>query len=327
MSSKQQASWWIVIAFIIVPLVVSVVSTIHVVSFFQLSNYYALSLTLALAFEIGALSSLAGLVAMDKINKGTVWLIFILLTIFQMMGNTYYSYDTTSTKMISDSNLIKNFTELFGFSMEDASDIIFIKRIIAILSGAILPVISLSFLHLLVTYISKTELKEKKTILEEEFIDPLIPSIEETEQMEVKQSQSHENVNVETPPATSETIKKDSKNFLRIKNEPANTGTSFGEFLDEKKKKLEEDKLSYTELLDILFKNGETKKGDNLPSHDEFVNMIGDSRHNPNTIKIFLTLCNYKKITMVSGDQRKALVDLEEAKKILLDYLSLDVKK
>src|SRR3990172_2879487 len=130
--NKQKASWWIVIAFMIVPFSVSLVSALHVVSF----------------FELRALSSLAGIVDMDKINKGTVWAIFILLTTFQMMGNTYYSYDTTTTKMITDSNLIKNFTELFGFSVYDASDIIFVKRIIAILSGAILPIISLCFLDL-----------------------------------------------------------------------------------------------------------------------------------------------------------------------------------
>ena len=76
-----------------------------------------------------------------------------------------------------------------------------------------------------------------------------------------------------------------------------------------------------------VYRNGDTKKGDNLPSHDEFMGMIGENRYNPNTIKLFLTLCNYKKVTIVSGDQRKALVDLNEAKKILLDYFALDIGK
>ena len=101
----------------IVPLVTSLVSTIHVISFFELSNYTTLALILAVAFELGALSSLAGLVAMDKISKSTVWVIFILLTMFQMMGNTYYAYDTTTFKMGTNAGLIKNFTELFGFDI------------------------------------------------------------------------------------------------------------------------------------------------------------------------------------------------------------------
>ena len=155
-NNKQKASWWIIIAFMIVPLVTSLVSTIHVISFFELSNYATLALILAVAFELGALSSLAGLVAMDKISKSTVWVIFVLLTLFQMMGNTYYAYDTTTIKMGHAPNLIKNFTELFGFDIYDASDVIFVKRIIAIFSGAILPVISLCFLHLLVSYVVKS---------------------------------------------------------------------------------------------------------------------------------------------------------------------------
>ena len=52
--------WMIIVSFLLVPLIVSVVSTIHVINFFELSNNYALAVTLAIAFEIGALSALAG---------------------------------------------------------------------------------------------------------------------------------------------------------------------------------------------------------------------------------------------------------------------------
>lgn len=161
----KHTHWWIIIAFVIVPLITSLVSTIHVISFFELSNYYTLSLILALAFEMGALAALAGLIVMDKINRNVVWFIFILLTIFQMIGNTYYAYDTTTTKMIIETNLITNFAELFGFDIYDNYDVIFIKRIIAILTGGVLPVISLSFLHLLMSYVGNIEdklLGEKK---------------------------------------------------------------------------------------------------------------------------------------------------------------------
>lgn len=70
-----------------------------------------------------------------------------------MMGNTYYAYDLLSIKMQSNPDLIRNWTELFGLLEEDQ---IIVKRIIAILSGAILPIVSLSFLDLLVDYIRKT---------------------------------------------------------------------------------------------------------------------------------------------------------------------------
>jgi hypothetical protein len=164
-NKKSGIVWLIIVSFLLVPLIVSVVSTIHVINFFELSNGYGLALTLALAFEIGALSALAGLVALGKINKNVVWFIFLTLTFFQMMGNTYYAYDLISQKMIANPDLIKNWQELFGLLEEDQ---IMVKRIIAILSGAILPIVSLSFLDLLVDYIRKTfGIEETKNKVEE----------------------------------------------------------------------------------------------------------------------------------------------------------------
>ena len=186
MESKKNNSkivWAIIISFLLVPLVVSVVSTIHVINFFSLSNGFGLALTLAIAFELGALSALAGLVAMGKINKNVVWFIFVLLTIFQINGNTYYAYDVLTQKMIEQPDLIKNWAELFGLAEEDP---IFIKRIIALISGGILPIVSLAFLDLLVDYIRKTfgidenkkesveeVVEEKKTEVESEPVESI----------------------------------------------------------------------------------------------------------------------------------------------------------
>jgi len=108
---------------------------------------------LSVSFEIGALSALAGLVVMDKINKNVIYFIFILLTAYQMMGNTYFAYDMLSDKMVTNPDLINNWSELFGF---ETDDVVLMKRIIAIISGAILPIVSLCFLDLSVDYIKKT---------------------------------------------------------------------------------------------------------------------------------------------------------------------------
>jgi len=288
-NNKQKASWWIIIAFMIVPLVTSLVSTIHVVSFFELSNYYALSIILALAFELGALSSLAGLVAMDKISKSTVWAIFILLTIFQMMGNTYYAYDTTTIKMGHAPNLIKNFTELFGFDIYDNSDVIFVKRIVAIFSGAILPVISLCFLHLLVSYLFK----------------------------------SGQGESVETDDVEQETIMDESLLPSMVEQ---NTEEGFTNFLENKKKKLEKDKSNYSELLKIWYKNGEVKQGEELSTYPEFIETVGN-KYSTDTIKIFLTLCHYLDISLVNGKERVATKSYEDAQIALENYMSLDTQK
>lgn len=291
LNNKQKTYWWIIIAFMIVPGIISIVSSIHVVSFFELSNYVTISVVLATAFEIGALSSLAGLVVMDKINKSTVWTIFILLTLFQMMGNTYYSYDVTTTKMIQDYDLIKNFTELFGFNIYDNSDVIFVKRVIAIFSGAILPVISLCFLHLLMNYIIKSSTKiELNNVNENNVIEPAFEFI--------------------TEPITEPILKENSQE------------EDFIEHLKTKKEKLEKDRASYSELLKILYKDGTAQNGEELPSYKDFVTMVDKNKFDNSAIKMFLTLCNYLSITKVSGEQKMALKSYEEAKTTLDGYLT-----
>ena len=293
MNNKQKTSWGIIVAFVLVPLIVSVVSTIHVISFFLLSNDSLLALVLAIAFEIGALSALAGLIVMDKINKSTVWFIFILLTLFQMMGNAYYSYDTVSFKIISNNGLIKNFSELFGLDNSDAEGIVFIKRIIAILSGAILPIISLSFLHLLIRYIS----------FKPEF-----------------QIENNADINISSDIDN----KLHSEEIIELNAIPKNSENNFNVFLDNKKKELEEKRVSYSELLRILFKDGSIKEGEELPSYKDFVNMIEKGKFSNGYLKLFLTLLNFLSIAKAAGDIKIALKSYEEAKTILEDYLSFN---
>ena len=142
----------IVSSLAITPILVSFISTIHVVNFFELSNYTWLAIVLAIAFEVGALSSLAALAVLDKISKGSLWMIFILVTTIQCVGNTYYAYDFVTNMLMTHPDWIQSWTELFALNEEE--DIIYVKRILAIITGAILPIISLGFTHLLVEYIN-----------------------------------------------------------------------------------------------------------------------------------------------------------------------------
>jgi hypothetical protein len=219
--NKKNLFWVILLSFLIIPLIVSVISSIHVINFFELSNYTGLAIALSVSFEIGALSALAGLVVMDKINKNVIYFIFILLTAYQMMGNTYYAYDMLTQKMSIDPNLIKNWTELFGFEIEDT---ILMKRIIAIISGAILPIVSLCFLDLSVDYIKKSSLpnennsdKLKKKLLatnddiiEEKSNEPIVDDVIKIEQLVVQNEPT-----IEEPNVQNEVISEDEKRDIR----------------------------------------------------------------------------------------------------------------
>lgn len=141
----------VISTFVILYLMVSIISTIHVIDFFELSNPYWLAVTLAIAFEIGAAASLASLVILEKMNKGLVWMLFITITLMQMQGNMYYAF-VNLTEFTS-------WSELFGLIEEDA---IFQKRIIAAVSGAILPLVALGFIKSLVDYIKPEKTAEKE---------------------------------------------------------------------------------------------------------------------------------------------------------------------
>lgn len=145
-SKSKLVNGFIITTFVSLYLMVSVISTIHVIDFFKLSNPTWLAISLAIAFEVGAAASLASLIAMEKMNKSLVWFLFILLTAMQAMGNTYYAFvnlgDYTS------------WSELFGLIEEEE---IFQKRVLSIVSGAILPIVALGFIKSLVDYIKPEE--------------------------------------------------------------------------------------------------------------------------------------------------------------------------
>jgi hypothetical protein len=137
---------FIIGTFVILYLLVSIISTIHVIDFFLMSNPKWLAVSLAIAFEVGAAASLASIITLDKMNKGIVWGLFILLTLMQAMGNTYYTY----VHLIN----FQGWIELFGLVDED---LIYQKRVLSIVSGAILPIVALGFIKSLVDYIKPAD--------------------------------------------------------------------------------------------------------------------------------------------------------------------------
>jgi hypothetical protein len=137
---------FVVGTFVSLYLLVSVISTIHVIDFFELSNPYWLAVTLAVGFEVGAAASLASLVILKKMNKTLVWALFITITLMQMQGNMYYAFVNLKD--------YTNWSQLFNLIEEDP---LYQKRILAFVSGAILPLIALGFIKSLVDYIKPEE--------------------------------------------------------------------------------------------------------------------------------------------------------------------------
>src|SRR5574343_42020 len=152
---NKLVKFFIITTFVTLYVIVSLISCIHTIDFFLLSNPRWLAISLAIAFEIGAAASLASIIVLDKMNKTIIWFLFIILTFMQAMGNTYFAYVNVHD--------FQGWIELFGLV---DYDIITQKRILAVVSGAILPLIALGFIKSLVDYL-KPEEETKNSLLEE----------------------------------------------------------------------------------------------------------------------------------------------------------------
>lgn len=125
---------------------VATISMINSVAFFDLSHSGLMSWSLAIGFELGAAASLAAIIILDKTNKTMVWGLFLLLTAFQMMANSYHAFVNLENYM--------GWIELFGLEEEEP---IFQKRILSVVSGAVLPLVALGFIKSLTDYIRPEE--------------------------------------------------------------------------------------------------------------------------------------------------------------------------
>jgi len=147
---EQIKSKWvngfIIGTFVSLYLLVSIISTIHVIDFFELSNPRWLAISLAIGFELGAAASLAAIITLDKMNKTLVWALFLVITAMQMQGNMYYAFINMGD--------FTTWSELFNLIEEEP---LYQKRVLSFVSGAILPLVALGFIKSLVDYIKPAD--------------------------------------------------------------------------------------------------------------------------------------------------------------------------
>ena len=144
----------IVTAFVIPILLVAFVSISHVTSFYGISNPFAWSVYLSVAVEIAALSALAGVSV--KLGK-FIYFPFLLVTFIQFVGNLFFSFSFIDEQ----SELFKQWMEMAGPLFEpmgiETTNTPTHKLILALFSGGLLPIISLTFAHMLVVYSNREE--------------------------------------------------------------------------------------------------------------------------------------------------------------------------
>lgn len=139
-------------------LLVVIMSISHVVSWYDIGNPVSWAIYLSIAVEIFALASVSA--ASIKMNKGSIWFLFCLVTLIQIIGNVFYEYKEIS---LTDSGFIY-WVELISPFFEDW-DSMDHRRFLAIIQGGTLPIMSLTSLHFYIKFNDNlTEEKEKNIV-------------------------------------------------------------------------------------------------------------------------------------------------------------------
>jgi hypothetical protein len=157
----------IYVSFLIPILLVAFVSISHVTSWYSITNPFSWAVYLSIGIEIAALSALAAISA----NMGrVVYIPFGIVTFIQFLGNIFFAYQFIDV----DSQTFKDWVEMVdpvvSYIGVEEGDPISHKRFLALFAGGMLPLISLSFLHMLVKFEEKDK-KNPKQITPEVDID------------------------------------------------------------------------------------------------------------------------------------------------------------
>ena len=159
----------IYVAFLVPIITVAIVSISHVTVWYGMSNPMSWALYLSIGIEIAALSALAAISA----NMGSkIYIPFGIVTIIQFVGNIFFAFEfinIASEQFLSWVDLTGPILEYVGVEQGDLQSH---RRFLAIFSGGMLPLISLSFLHMIVKFNEGRSLLSKEIIKEEKDTTP-----------------------------------------------------------------------------------------------------------------------------------------------------------
>lgn len=178
----------IYVSFLVPIITVAIVSISHVTVWYGISNPMSWALYLSIGIEIAALSALAAISAQ---MGSKVYVPFGIVTLIQFVGNIFFAFEFIKI----DAQQFLSWVELTGPILEyvgiEETDLQGHRRFLAIFAGGMLPLISLSFLHMLVKFneeqqseVKEEDGEETKTVIEEETkIKPSESDLEKLEEL------------------------------------------------------------------------------------------------------------------------------------------------
>jgi len=156
----------IYISFLVQILTVAFVSISHVTSWYGLSNPLSWAVYLSIGIEIAALSALAAISAQ---MGAKVYFPFGIVTLIQFIGNIFFAYQYIDVNSQSFKDWVDLVDPIVTYLGVESGDYVGHKRFLSLFAGGMLPIISLSFLHMLVKF--EEEEKKKGTVESPKQID------------------------------------------------------------------------------------------------------------------------------------------------------------
>ena len=139
--------------FAILYLSVAAVSTFHAFHFFGLANNSVMAAMLAGTFEIGQAAVLFSLLTdSDNRKKYMPWVLMSILTLVQVLGNVFSSYEYIITNSMDSLRYFKEPIFIWTNLPDEQANVI-----VTYIQGSLLPIVCLLLTSMVTSYLSKEE--------------------------------------------------------------------------------------------------------------------------------------------------------------------------
>ena len=179
--------------FAILYLSVAAVSTFHAFHFFGLANNSVMAAMLAGTFEIGQAAVLFSLLTdSDNRKKYMPWVLMCILTLVQVLGNVFSSYEYIITNSMDSLRYFKEPIFIWTNLPDEQANVI-----VTYIQGSLLPIVCLLLTSMVTSYLSK---EENNNLPNEQTSDKLEDNNDDKQinnQLEKPEELSKENTKIE----------------------------------------------------------------------------------------------------------------------------------
>ena len=152
--------------FAILYLSVATVSTFHAFHFFGLANNSVMAAMLAGTFEIGQAAVLFSLLTdSDNRKKYMPWVLMCILTLVQVLGNVFSSYEYIITNSMESLRYFKEPIFIWTNLPDEQANVI-----VTYIQGSLLPIVCLLLTSMVTSYLSKEDEKKNEDITKNESV-------------------------------------------------------------------------------------------------------------------------------------------------------------